>query len=61
VLLAALFFAALATGASAMERSAGVSAVLALAVQGATILIVAITNRMSWTGLAASSGDRDGT
>jgi general nucleoside transport system permease protein len=41
---AALFFAALGAGASAMERSAGVSAVVAVAVQGATLLAVAATN-----------------
>ncbi|HZR85029.1 MAG TPA: ABC transporter permease [Candidatus Binatia bacterium] len=40
---AALFFAALGAGASAMERSAGVSAVIAVAVQGATLLAVAAT------------------
>ncbi|MFM7142006.1 MAG: ABC transporter permease [Alphaproteobacteria bacterium] len=38
---AALFFAALGAGATAMERSVGVSAVLAVAVQGATLLAVA--------------------
>lgn len=51
VLLAAVFFAALGTGASAMERTAGVSAVLAVAVQGATLLAVAMIGHLSWTGL----------
>lgn len=41
VILAASFFAALAAGASSMERSAGVSAVVVQAVQGATLLTVA--------------------
>ncbi|MDG2307954.1 MAG: ABC transporter permease [Candidatus Binatia bacterium] len=54
VLLAALFFAALGTGASAMERSAGISAVLAVAIQGATLLAVAVISRTSWTGLASA-------
>jgi simple sugar transport system permease protein len=44
VVAAALFFAALATGAVAMERSAGVSAVLALGVQGATLLAIALSS-----------------
>lgn len=44
VIAAAFFFAALGAGASAMERSAGVSAVLAVAVQGATLLAVAATS-----------------
>lgn len=44
VIAAALFFAALSAGASAMERSAGVSSVLVLAVQGATLLAVAMLN-----------------
>lgn len=44
VIAAALFFAALSAGASAMERSAGVSSVLVLAVQGATLLVVAMLN-----------------
>ncbi len=38
----ALFFAALGAGASSMERTVGVSAVLAVAVQGATLLAVAV-------------------
>lgn len=42
VVAAALFFAALGAGANLMERSAGVSAVLAVAVQGATLLAVAV-------------------
>ena len=42
VIAAALFFAALSAGASAMERSAGVSSVLVLAVQGATLLAIAV-------------------
>lgn len=41
VIAAALFFAALSAGAGAMERSAGVSSVLVLAVQGATLLVIA--------------------
>jgi simple sugar transport system permease protein len=44
VIAAALFFAALSSGASAMERSAGVSSVLVLAVQGATLLVIAMLN-----------------
>lgn len=44
VIAAALFFAALSAGASAMERSAGVSSVLVLAVQGATLLAIAMLN-----------------
>lgn len=44
VVAAALLFAALATGATAMERSAGVSAVLALGVQGATLLAIALSS-----------------
>lgn len=44
VIAAALFFAALASGASAMERSAGVSSVIVLAVQGATLLAIAMLN-----------------
>ncbi len=59
VLLAALFFAALSTGAAAMERTAGISAVLAVAIQGATLLAVAMINRTSWTGLAAASKASD--
>lgn len=55
VLLAALFFAALGTGAAAMERTAGISAVLAVAIQGATLLAVAAIGRTTWTGLAAGS------
>jgi simple sugar transport system permease protein len=51
IVFAALFFAALGTGATAMERSAGVSAVVALAVQGATLLAVAVSTRVGWTGL----------
>lgn len=42
VTLAALFFAALETGASAMERSAGVSSVIVLAVQGAALVALAV-------------------
>jgi ABC-type uncharacterized transport system permease subunit len=42
VIAAALFFAALAAGAGAMERSAGVSSVLVIAVQGATLLVIAM-------------------
>ena len=42
VIAAALFFAALSAGAGAMERSAGVSSVLVLAVQGATLLVIAM-------------------
>jgi general nucleoside transport system permease protein len=44
VIAAALFFAALSSGASAMERSAGVSSVVVLAVQGATLLAIAMLN-----------------
>ncbi len=55
VLMAALFFAALGTGASAMERTAGISAVLAVAVQGATLLAVAAIGHASWTGLSQVS------
>ncbi|MEW6272164.1 MAG: ABC transporter permease, partial [Thermodesulfobacteriota bacterium] len=44
VVAAALFFAALSAGASAMERTAGVSSVLVLAVQGATLLAIAMLN-----------------
>jgi general nucleoside transport system permease protein len=44
VVAAALFFAALSTGAGAMERSAGVSSVMVLAVQGATLLAIALLN-----------------
>ncbi|MBY0277721.1 ABC transporter permease [Candidatus Binatia bacterium] len=44
VIAAALFFAALSAGAGAMERSAGVSSVLVLAVQGATLLVIAMLN-----------------
>ncbi len=40
--LAAWFFAALATGAQAMERVAGVPSVLAMAAQGATLLVIAV-------------------
>lgn len=58
VLLAALFFAALGTGASAMERTAGVSAVLAVAIQGATLLAVAMISRTSWTGFVPSSSEK---
>jgi simple sugar transport system permease protein len=42
VIAAACFFAALSAGASAMERSAGVSSVLVAAVQGCTLLAVAL-------------------
>lgn len=61
VLLAALFFAALGTGASAMERTAGISAVLAVAIQGATLLSVALISRTSWKGLSspAVSGESE--
>lgn len=44
VIASALFFAALSAGASAMERSAGISSVLVLAVQGATLLAIAMLN-----------------
>ncbi len=44
VTAAAFFFAAVAGGASAMERSAGISATLAVAVQGATLLAVALAS-----------------
>ena len=60
VLFAALFFAALATGAAAMERTAGISAVLAVAVQGATLLLIAIAGRTSWTGLRTGEGEEAG-
>lgn len=40
VLLAALFFGALAAGSGAMQRTAGVSAVLTSVVQGVTILLL---------------------
>jgi simple sugar transport system permease protein len=42
VIVAACFFAALSAGASAMERSAGVSSVLVVAVQGCTLLAVGL-------------------
>ena len=42
VTAAAIFFAALASGANAMERTAGVSSVLVVAVQGATLVAVAV-------------------
>lgn len=44
VVAAALFFAALGSGASAMERSAGVSSVIVVAVQGATLLAITVLN-----------------
>jgi ABC-type uncharacterized transport system permease subunit len=47
VIAAAVFFAALSAGASAMERSAGVSSVLVVAVQGATLLAIAALNARS--------------
>ena len=59
VLLAALFFAALGTGAAAMERTAGISAVLAVAIQGATLLAIAAISRTSWTGLATAEESTD--
>jgi len=42
VIAASLFFAALTAGAGAMERTAGVSSVLVVAVQGATLLTIAM-------------------
>ncbi len=42
VTAAAFFFAALETGASAMERSAGVSSVVVLAVQGVVLVALAV-------------------
>ncbi|HEY8516855.1 MAG TPA: ABC transporter permease [Candidatus Binatia bacterium] len=42
VVATALFFAALSAGATAMERTAGVESVLVLAVQGATLLVIAM-------------------
>lgn len=59
----ALFFAALGAGATAMERSAGVSAVLAVAVQGATLLAVALLGALrqgSPSASAAASADGAG-
>ncbi len=56
VVAAALFFAALATGAAAMERSAGVSAVLVLAVQGATLLAMALSSSTLRAGFVAAQG-----
>lgn len=53
LIAAALFFAALAVGASAMERSAGVSSVLVLAVQGVTLLTIAMLNVSLLRGLAS--------
>jgi len=53
VVAAAVFFAALAAGASAMERSAGVSSVLVVAVQGATLLAIATLNTRSVRKLLA--------
>lgn len=62
VIAAALFFAALSAGAGAMERSAGVSSVLVLAVQGATLLVIAMLNvsllRRVGRGDAAGSSER---
>jgi simple sugar transport system permease protein len=65
VIAAALFFAALSAGAGAMERSAGVSSVLVLAVQGATLLAIAMLNvsllrrfaRLDATGGSSGGGD----
>ena len=59
VVAAAVFFAALATGAGAMERSAGVSSVLVLAVQGATLLAIAVLDGSvlrRWMARASSGG-----
>jgi simple sugar transport system permease protein len=42
MLAGAVFFAALGAGATSMEQTVGVSAVLAVAVQGATLLAVAL-------------------
>lgn len=61
VIAAALFFAALSAGAGAMERSAGVSSVLVLAVQGATLLAIAMLNvsllrRLASAGRAPAEG-----
>ena len=58
VIAAALFFAALSAGAGAMERSAGVSSVLVLAVQGATLLAIAMLNVSLLRRLAARRDDR---
>jgi ABC-type uncharacterized transport system permease subunit len=60
VVAAALFFAALATGAGAMERSAGVSSVLVLAVQGATLTAIAVLDGSvvrRWLGRPPSRSD----
>jgi simple sugar transport system permease protein len=54
VAAAAVFFAGLATGAGAMERSAGVSSVLVLAVQGATLTAIALLDRSVLRRRAAS-------
>lgn len=56
VVAAALFFAALATGAAAMERSAGVSAVLVLGVQGATLLAMALSSSTLRARFVAAQG-----
>jgi general nucleoside transport system permease protein len=60
VMAAALFFAALGAGASAMERTAGVSSVLAMAVQGATLLAVALAGsaRLRSTGRRGEESGR---
>ncbi len=50
VVFAAIFFATLSTGAQAMERVAGVPSVLAVAAQGATLIVVALLGglRLLW-------------
>jgi simple sugar transport system permease protein len=61
VVAAGLFFAALSVGATAMERTAGVSSVLVLAVQGATLLAIAMLNagalRVVLTRLGRAPGE----
>ena len=58
VIASALFFAALSAGAGAMERTAGVSSVLVLAVQGATLLVVAVLNVTGWERLLVARRGR---
>jgi simple sugar transport system permease protein len=60
VIAAALFFAALSAGAGAMERSAGVSSVLVLAVQGATLLVIAMLNVSTLRRFAGAARAADG-
>jgi simple sugar transport system permease protein len=56
VIAAGLFFAALSAGAGAMERSAGVSSVLVLAVQGATLLVIAMLDLSTWRRFLGARG-----